>query len=117
MAYGIEIRTKEVKPIIKATFPKYRKLTVRVIATEKVTFSGLNWSGGTISDYKACTIDGKPIDSKHDMSMPHPWNNPFEGLTIDLPRGAVVVESGFFCGHKRQIYIYVNPEDMPKWLE
>lgn len=112
----IKVASKDVKHIIAATFPKYRKRQVIIKATTSVTFSDLNWSGGTKSEYRACTIDGRPVEAKYDMSAPAPWNNPFEGKTAELPVGAVVVEGGYFCGKERMLYINVNPENMPKFL-
>lgn len=112
----IELKAKDVKPLINATFPKYRKRKVIIRVTDKVKFYDLNWSGGTRSEYRACTVAGKPIDNRVDMSRPAPWNNPYEGLEIDLPKDAVIVEGGYFCGKPRTLYINVHPDNMPKLL-
>jgi hypothetical protein len=111
-----QVKSKDLRPIIKATFPNYRKRTVYVKVTEKVTLRDLNWSGGTRSEYRACTIDGRPIENKVNMSGPAPWNNPYEGKEIDLPVGALIVEGGHFCGKQRTLYINVHPDNMPKLI-
>jgi hypothetical protein len=113
----MEYPAKNFRAIIDATFPDNKKRTVRVVAQEQVTFYGLNWSGGSKNEYRACTIDGRPIESKYDMSAPAPWNNPFEGKTVSIPVDAVIVFGGFFCGKRRQLTIYVHPQNMPKWIE
>lgn len=105
----IKIKSKDVKAIIKATFPNYRKRDVYVKETDKVTLWDLNWSGGTRSEYRACTIEGKPLQNAVDMSLRAPWDNPYEGKEIKIPEGYVVVEGGHFCGKPRNLYINVNP--------
>ena len=112
----LEFKTKDLKPLIKATFPKYRKRKVYVRASTKIMFYDLNWSGGTKSEYRACTIAGKPIQSNVNMGLPAPWNNPYEGLEIDIPLGAVIAEGGYFCGKERVITFHVHPDNMPKVL-
>ena len=113
----IHISTKDVKQIIQATFPGYRKRKVTLVVTDSVTFTDLNWSGGTRSQYRACDIDGHPLDLKHNLSGPPPWDNPFEGLKIDLPESAVIVKGGHFCGKPSTLYIYVHPNNIPKQLK
>ena len=112
----IEVKAKDLKPIIKATFPNYRKRLVYIKPTTKVTFHGLNWSGGSRSEYRACTVYGKPLPNKVDMSIPAPWNNPYEGLSVDLPPEAVIVEGGHFCGKTSTLRINVHPDNIPKLL-
>jgi len=112
----IRAKTKEVKGIVLATFPDYKRRDVVIQPTETITFHDLNWSGGTKSEYRACTVDGRSITGKYDMGAPAPWNNPFEGKSISIPEGAVIVEGGYFCGKPRILHIYVNPANMPKML-
>ncbi len=112
----IKIKTKDVRAVVNATFPKYRKRTVVIRPTTKVTFFDLNWSGGTKADYRACTVAGDPLERKHDMGMAAPWNNPFEGKEIDLPKDVIIVEGGYFCGKDRQLYLHVHPDNMPKFI-
>ncbi len=112
----IEIASKDLTPIIKATFPEYRKRKVIIKVTDKVKFYDLNWSGGTRAEYRACTVSGKPILNKVNMNAPAPWDNQYEGKEIDLPKDAVIVEGGYFCGKARTLYINVHPDNIPKLI-
>ena len=107
------IEAKKVKSIINATFPDYRKRKVFIQTADKVTFYDVNWSGGTKSEYRACTIDGRPFETRVNMGGPAPWNNPYEGLTVQIPPGMVVVSGGHFCGKVATLSITINPVDMP----
>ena len=105
-----------IKKILKATFPEYRKRDVFIKATKTVTLHDLNWSGGSKSKYRACSIDGHSNGRNIDMSFNPPWSNPYEGLTVPLPENCVVVQAGYFCGKPRTAYLYVHPSNMPKLL-
>jgi len=107
-----KFNSKDLKPIIEATFPKYRKRTVYVQSSDKGRITDVNWSGGTRKEYRACTIDGRPLETTVNMSGPAPWNNPFEGLEINIPPGMVLVEGGHFCGKVATLFITVNPADV-----
>ena len=111
-----KVPTKDVRAIVEATFPEYRKHNVIICPTTSVTMHDLNWSGGTKSTYRACTIDGKPVRSKVDTGIPAPWNNPYEGLTVDLPENVVIVKGGYFCGKTSTLCINVHPANMPRFI-
>ena len=106
-----KVATKHLKSIVNATFPDYRKRSVFLKVAEKTTISDVNWSGGTKSEYRACTIDGNPLETKVNMGLLPPWENPYEGLVINIPPGMVVVQGGHFCGKKATLFITVNPSD------
>ena len=112
----IAVKSSEVKGIIAATFPSYRRREVRIQPRESVTLHNLNWSGGTRAEYKACTITGEPLRARNDMNAPAPWDNPFEGKTVPIPPGVVIVEGGYFCGKVGLLYIHCHPSDMPRYL-
>jgi hypothetical protein len=102
--------------VVRATFPTYRRKKVYIKASETVSLQDLNWSGGTRSEYHACTIDGTPTGSSDKYSAYHPFDNPAEGKEIPIPTGIVVVRGGFFCGKQSALTLHVNPADMPKYL-
>jgi len=112
----ITVKSKDLKPIIQATFPGYKKHNVIVNSTTTVTFGGLNWGGGSRSEYRACTVTGEKIENKINMNAPAPWMNPFEGKTISLPVDAVIVEGGYFCGKVSTLFVNVHPDNLPKFL-
>ena len=114
---SVEISPKEIPQVIKATFPAYRKRTVLVLAAESITLHDLNWSGGTRSEYKACTLDGKPLGNTDKYNAMAPWDSrQVEGKSLPLVPGACVVRGGYFCGKESRLTVYVHPADMPRWL-
>ena len=111
------IKTKEVKEIIKATFPNYNKRNVVIVNKEEVELYNLNWSGGTRNEYKACTITGATLNNcKVNLSSCPPWANPFEGQKVSLPKNVLIVQNTFFQGQLATLTIYANPCNMPKVL-
>jgi len=117
MFNSLEVPTKDVAQIIKATFPSYRKRKVHIRACETVSLQDLNWSGGTRSEYRACTLDGKSLGGLDRFNAMAPWDSrQIEGVSLPLMAGAVVVRGGHFCGKESTITIHVHPADMPKYL-
>lgn len=112
----VPVTRKQVPAIVNATFPGYKGRKIGVKAVESVTFIDVNWSGGTRSQYRACALDGTPTERQPNMGAMPPWANPFEGKTVALPAGFVIVEHVMFCGKDLGLRIYVNPADMPKLL-
>jgi hypothetical protein len=103
--------------IVRATFPDYRKQTVRIKATASVELQDLNWSGGTRSEYRACKVDGEFIGSTARFHQYAPWDaRQVEGLSVPIPQGAIVVCGGHFCGKESTLTLNVNPADMPRLL-
>lgn len=114
---SIELASKDVAQIIRATFPSYRKRKVRIVPSDSVTVYDLNWSGGTRNEYRACTLNGERLGSLARFNAMAPWDNrQIEGATLPIVQGAVVVEGGFFCGKESTLRIHVHPADMPKYL-
>jgi hypothetical protein len=111
-----KVKAKDVRSIIRATFPNYRKRDVYLVPGTKVGFYNLNWEGGSRSVYRACTIEGQPLVGGGQMNAPAPWANAYEGLEVDLPKGAIIVEGGHFCGKESALRIHVHPENMPKLI-
>jgi hypothetical protein len=103
--------------IVRATFPSYKRKKVLVRATETITFSDLNWSGGTRSEYRACTLGGVELGSMDRYHQYAPWDvRQVEGQSVPIPQGSVVVRGGYFCGKESLLTIHVHPADMPKYL-
>lgn len=113
---GVQVSKKDVLPIVRASFPEWNGRKIRVKASESVRLHDLNWSGGTRSQYRACTINGASIEAKRDLNAPAPWDNQYEGAKCDIPQGIAIVEHSFFCGKDSGLRIHVNPLDMPKFL-
>lgn len=112
----VKLAKKDVLGIVKATFPDWKGRKVKARAVEKVHITGLNWSGGSRSQYRSCTIDGRPLGSMDHHNQVAPWDQTAEGQSCPIPPGAVVVEHSIFCGKDSGLTIYVHPNDMPKFL-
>jgi hypothetical protein len=112
----VDPKHPSVAPIIKATFPQYRRKKATLVTGGSVTFHDLNWSGGTRSEYMACMLDGTRAVHASQINQPPPWQNPYEGVTAEIPMGACVVSCGTFCGKPGKLYIYLNAEDVTKFL-
>ena len=120
MSNRIEIagwrKDKSIAAIVAATFPDYRRTKVVVEAREKVTLYGLNWEGGSRSEYRSCTLNGEALGSAARANATAPWVNAAEGSEMPIPAGAALVKGGHFCGKVATLYIYMNPADMPRML-
>jgi hypothetical protein len=116
MREPIELKPSDVRAIINATFPEYRRKKVWVYVAETVTLHDLNWCGGTRMQYRGATLNGQFAGSADKHNAVAPWENRAEGATIPIPQGHVVVSCGHFCGKPSMLSIYVHPADMPKLL-
>lgn len=112
----IYVEPAQVAALIRATFPNYtgRKVEIRPSAT--VGLHDLNWSGGSRSQYRACTLDGQPAGSADKFNHVAPWENVAEGKTLDIALGHCVVEHCIFMGKDHGLRIYARPEDMAPLL-
>lgn len=115
MINWLTVSRKDVAQIVAATFPDYRGRKIKVGASADVTLHDLNWSGGTRSQYRTCTVAGQPTGSADRYNHMAPWEKA-EGATLPIPAGFVCVEHTFFCGKDSGLRIYVNPADMPKMI-
>jgi len=112
MNQPIKITRKQANKILSVTFPDYSGRKISVCFQEKITFYDTNWGGGSKNDYKFLNVNGEMTP----LPTPAPWNNPFEGQTIEIPPHVLVVCHQYFCGHDMGIKIYSNPQNAPKWL-
>lgn len=114
----IEIKSwqkdKTIAPIVRATYPDYKKRRVYIQAASSVMLYSLNWSGGSRNEYRACTLDGQPVGTAERFNHVAPWENPAEGKQVPLPQGVVIVRGGYFCGKESTLTLYVHPDDMPR---
>lgn len=94
----------------------YRKKTVRIWTGTHVTLTGLNWSGGSKTQYHAFSLEDGKLSSPR-LDGPPPLANPAEGARVEIPPNTIVVSTGFFCGKPSTMYIHVRPENMPMLLE
>lgn len=117
MQTPIRAQRKDVAKLIDATFPEYRGRTFKVEARRSVMLHDLNWSGGSRSQYRACSLDGQFAGSADKHNATAPWENKAEGQSVEIPRGACLVRHSIFCGKDTGLTFYINPEDMPRLLQ
>ena len=108
----IKLKKAQVKPILAATFPKYKGRTYEIEFAPTITFHDTNWGGGSRNYYAFVNADGR---TGH-LVVPAPWNNTAEGETVEIPADVLIVEHCIFCGKDLGIRIYANPVHLPKWL-
>lgn len=115
MAYHIE--RSEVENIIAATFGGYAGKKVAIVACETMTLTGLNWDGGSRSEYAACSLVTNEGVVMSALNRPAPWENKAEGMKLVLADGFCVVKHRIARGKDLGLTIYVHPDNMPKGLE
>lgn len=101
----------EIKALVQAADPKYKKHSATVWVAETVTLSGTYWDGGSRSTYAAVNIATKRVGPAPQYDPPQ-FGGPRQPPKVELPRGAVIIETGFFCGKPRTATVYVRPEDV-----
>jgi len=107
------VRTKHVKDL--AYKLGYRKQNVQIVAAETVTLHGLNWDGGSKSEYHAVNLDTLAMTSP-DLGREHPWFNRYEGAKVQIPPNHAVIRTGIFLGQTAMMVIHVHPSNVPKLL-
>jgi len=120
----IHVMINDFRDIVKVAAPGYRgkKLKICLNSDGRLTLQNLNWSGGTRSTYVACRLGAGEspaptlLPNHVDMNSPHPQNNRYEGITIEIPSGVVVVEHSLFCGSDMGLTIHAHPEDVAALL-
>ena len=112
MNQRIKITKAQIKPILVRTFPEYTGRKFALEFAERITFWDLNWGGGTRNQYIAVRADGAVAG----VPAPAPWDNPYEGLTVNLVPEVLIIKHSFFCGRDMGITVYAHPSYAPKWL-
>jgi hypothetical protein len=116
-AEPIKVTRQQVEPLVRATFPDYRGRKLRVEARTSVSLQDLNWSGGSRTQYRACTLDGQPTGNSNKYHAMAPWDSrQVEGQSLPVPSGFAVVRHTIFCGKDLGLTVTINPADMPRLL-
>lgn len=112
--------TPDVRALITRAFPSEPRFA-RKKSFYVSTFpeSGMNlasyWDGGSKDFY---TVTELATGKHFEVASNHPY---FEkdrpSYLKTLPPGYVVLRTGFFCGKISTPHVYLNPEDMPRYLK
>jgi len=101
----------EVKRLILAADPTYRKRTAALTVASEVALRGTYWSGGTRATYTAVNIATRQSQTAEQYAPPQ-FGGPKEVPTVALPPGAVIVQTGFFCGKVSTAQVFIHPQDL-----
>lgn len=123
----------EVKAIVSAAFPDYRKRVAYVAAFGGRMNINSFWDGGSRSEY--AIVDLASFRRKALPTATHPYfdiavhglaNQESQAIESDqagncylkaLPEGFAIVQAGTFCGKSATAFIYVNPANLAKLLK
>lgn len=108
-------KNPEIKRIILAADPSYRKAKAYLRVYHTANLSGTYWDGGSRSTYTAvrlldCFNIGAP---QYD---PPQYGGPRVSPTVEIPDGIAIVETGIFCGKKATASVTINPNNAAKLL-
>lgn len=122
----------EVLRIVRAAFPDYRKLRAFLSPFTHPKQVNSYWDGGSRNEYAIVELD--TLRRKSLPTATHPYfdvarrglaNAQDEYTHVDhvgnvtlttLPVGFVLVQAGTFCGKPATAHVFVNPENMTKFL-
>jgi len=105
----------EVRALIKAADPSYRRKTAVVKVADGIRLSRTFWDGGSRSTYTAVDMVTRAAVDAPQFAPPQ-FGGPTTPPTVKLPPNICVVETGVFCGKVSQAYVYVRPENMAALL-
>jgi hypothetical protein len=105
----------ELKTIIKAAFPDYRKQNCFVHVSTECTLSGTYWDGGSRSTYVAVNLSTKRSAGAPQYDPPQ-FGGPQRDPKCAIPAGIAIVKSGTFCGKTAIAQIFIHPDNVAKFL-
>jgi hypothetical protein len=119
----------EVKRVINAAFPEYKKHNAFLTAfSDSSVDVNSYWDGGSKSVFvlvDLATLARKSLPtSTHPYFDLHAATGQTPDVTVDrgnvtlrrLPEGIALVEGGTFCGKPAIAHVYVNPANLTKFL-
>lgn len=98
-----------VKDLLQKTFPFYRGRKISLETCEKLSFSDINWDGGSCTSYVLINRDNG--DAIPVSSANAPWTK-FAAdarATQDFPENAIVAAHIIFCGKDVGVRFMVHP--------
>jgi hypothetical protein len=105
----------EVKRVIQAADPTYRKREAALIPEVTVALRGTYWDEGTHYTYTAVRLDTLEAFPAPQYNPPQ-FGGPAQTPRCDIPEGVAIVKTGHFCGKTATAYVYLNPANMAKLL-
>ncbi len=105
----------DVRDMIRAADPAYRKTSARIHVTDSVTLSGTYWDGGSRDTYTAVNLSTRRAISAPQYDPPQA-GGPQAAPTVTLPAGVAIVRTGVFCGKPATATVYVRAADIAPLL-
>jgi hypothetical protein len=105
----------ELKAIVLAAFPSYKKHQAIIHTADSVSLSGTYWDGGSRSTYVAVDLETRRSKGAPQYNPPQ-FGGPKVVPEVSLPNGIVIVEGGTFCGKTATVTIFIRPDNMTKLL-
>lgn len=113
MRNEFRVSAKEVKWLTGCAFAS-NKREVRIVVTDKVSFHGTFWDGGSRNKFIAVKLESGESASLAIGSSP--WNAAAEGKTVELQPGFAIVEETVFCGKLMPLTVYLHPSNVTEKL-
>ena len=116
MITTIELKNHpEIKRVVLAALPNYKKHKAFVHVAETVSLSGTYWDSGSRSTYTAVRLaDGYSLGAP--QYAPPQFGGPRETPVVEIPSGVVIVETGIFCGKPATASVTISPVDATKFI-
>ena len=105
----------ELRRLIQAAFPDYRKKSAFLSAATDVTLSGTYWDGGSRNEYAAIDLaTGRNAGAP--QYDPPQFGGPRTDPRVQLPVGVAIVRAGTFCGKPATAHVYLHPDNVARLL-
>ena len=105
----------EVRRVIQAAAPQYRKREVYFNVEETVALTGTYWSEGSHYSYHAIELTtGRTVAAP--QFDPPQFGGPRVTPRVAIPEGIAIVRTGTFCGKPATASIYICPANAAKLL-
>jgi len=114
MANSFKVSKRDVESVTTVAFPEYNGRRFKLEISTNVMLANLHWDGGTKSVFRAVRLSDNAVAEV--LTSSAPWNCKINGSYVELPEGTVIVEHAVFCGKDMGLRIYVNPNNMTKYL-
>jgi hypothetical protein len=105
----------DLRQIVEAACPRYRKHHAYVVVADRVTLSGTFWDDGSRSTYVAVDLLSRRVKSAPQYDPPQ-FGGPRETPVVTLPENVVIVEVGVFRGKQATATVYVRAANLANLL-
>lgn len=115
---AIEVTLKdspEVRRVVLAANPNYRKHKAMLMVGTSITLSGTAWDGGSRSQYYAVDLATGRCSGSPRYDPPQ-FGGPKVAPTCAIPEGVVIVELGTFLGKPATAFVTLHPNNAAKLL-